>query len=1148
MEFLTAVVPLLASNLAHMRQELQTVYGLHVELGRLQNSVSMIQAVLSEAQENEQSRNAVKHLLAELNQAAYEANDALDDVATEWQRCQLIKYASVRNFLAPVNPKREKFKREMGIRLREIENRLSYIASRCPLHNLHSGSPRLYGYQTTSLSPPRLLGREYDKQKLKELLIPLNEVTGSGVSVIPIVGMPGVGKTTLAQLLCNDDSVKDHFELRLWVNVSPDFDLVRIMSTIIESIDGFQCDLVTLNDLQNELTKKLSGKRYLLVLDDVWQESQEWERLKSFLYSADEGSKILVTTKSEQVAAFMATNSPPYHLEGLSRDDCWSLICQYAFARDPTTTFALDGYRILAVSKCKGFPLAAIALGQRLFREADRSKWGAILRSNSSPLPLLSGLSGADGSIMDAFSLSYQNFPQYLKSCLAYFSMIPKGSEFEKDFIIQLWMAQSFIQTRGDEQVEDIANDYFDSLMQSSFLQYSRFDHKSHQHRYMVQDVFHECARCIAAEECSNMEPGLDLHVAASLRHLSVNYEQFAASFPWFQGHSYLYEEVYKCKGLQSLLLIGNSTNGPTMVVPDDLAKKLSSLRTLMLTNMCLNQLPESIGDLKHLRCLQLQNTSIKRLPESVSYLYNLQTLGLRNCYRLKELPKDTRNLLNLRHLDLHLDQNSRVSLAPEDTNTSGELRCMPPEIGSLTHLRTLPRFIVSTRPECGLSQLRYLNNLRGELAIERLDLVFGVGEAVEANLSSKEHIHRLELTWKYNNLTEAVAQSVGNDSRETILKYLRPHSNLREIGIVGYGGAMFPTWMGDSSFYNLETVQISQTYNCLNLPPLGQLPKLKYLFLKEMHGLKRMDCSLCGKNKTRFPALETLHLENMSGLQEWWGDDDCTLLSLRELRIKNCMALDQLRHKLPSLERLVIEASRNFVGLQDFPELKSLEVKTNDDWIWSSWPVVSLLPSLTLSGLQRRTLPFYVEGRHALIRRLEISSCSQLLSLPDAWLPAGLSDFAVRHCSELQHLPKGLTELRELEHLEIENCKRLKYLPVGLRNMNSLTYLEVSDCPGLLCLPTDGFPANLRFLGISNCPELRQQCQGMGDQGWFDLQHGLRVWIDGRLVSFSGHRHPHAPEAPTTFRYNSNLIYIFFHVLFVLKLVFRFHKLTEPS
>lgn len=100
MEFLTAVVPLLASNLADMRQELQMVYGLHVELGRLQSSVSMIEAALNEAQESEQSRNAVKYLQAELNQAAYEANDALDDVATERQRCQLIKYASVRNFLA----------------------------------------------------------------------------------------------------------------------------------------------------------------------------------------------------------------------------------------------------------------------------------------------------------------------------------------------------------------------------------------------------------------------------------------------------------------------------------------------------------------------------------------------------------------------------------------------------------------------------------------------------------------------------------------------------------------------------------------------------------------------------------------------------------------------------------------------------------------------------------------------------------------------------------------------------------------------------------------------------------------------------------------------------------------------------------------
>ncbi|XP_042472353.1 putative disease resistance protein RGA3 [Zingiber officinale] len=891
--------------------------------------------------------------------------------------------------------------------------------------------------------------------------------------------MPGVGKTTLAQELFNDVTVMEHFELRLWVYVPHDFDLMKILRCMIESIDGFKCDLASLDTLQQEVRKKVSGRRYLLVLDDVWEESEEWERLKSFLYSADGGSKILVTTKREQVARFMAANSTPYHLEGLSMDDCWSLICQQVLSRNPSASFTHDFSQSDALRRCMGLPMAAKALGQRLAREADRSKWEAILTSQ----PWEFSGSGPSSNTMKPLSLSYQYLPHHLKPCSAYLSIIPKGWELETDLIIQLWMAQSFIRPRGTEEMEDVGSDYIDSLRRSSFLQYSHFDHKSRRQRYVMHDVFHEFVRHVAAEECSVMEPGTGLYLAHSerVRHLSVNYEELIRRVP---SGGDMYEQVYKCKGLQSLLLIGNSTSRPTMVVRDDLAERLSSLRTLMLTNSCLTQLPESIGDLRHLRCLQLQNTDIKRLPDSVSRLYNLQTLGLRNCYHLKELPKDMSYLRNLRHLDLHLDGNS------QGTNAGGKLRRMPPEIGLLTHLRTLSRFVVSKRRNCGLSQLKNLNDLCSELLIERLDLVSSREDAKNANLSSKEHIHRLELTWNYTIVTDASA-------RKNILEYLKPHHGLKEIGVIGYGGTLLPTWMGDSSFNNLEKVWISKTYSCLNLPPLGQLPNLKYLLLKEMHGLTHLDCSFCGTNEIRFPKLEKLHLENMPELQEWLGADNCALPSLRELTIKDCLALQRLRHELPSLTKLVIEASPSFARLPYFPKLQSLEVKTNDDWIWRSWAALSSLTSLTLSGLTRADLPFEINSCHASIRRLEISYCSQLKFIPDGWLPPCLSSFVIRHCPMLQNLPAaGLTKLTMLEDLEIEECEQLEHLPVGLRNINSLAHLEISDCPGLSWLPSNGFPSKLQFLSISNCPELIQKLR---DQGWLAADREYpQVWING--------------------------------------------------
>ncbi|KAG6521660.1 hypothetical protein ZIOFF_018785 [Zingiber officinale] len=248
--------------------------------------------------------------------------------------------------------------------------------------------------------------------------------------------------------------------------------------------------------------------------------------------------------------------------------------------------------------------------------------------------------------------------------------------------------------------------------------------------------------------------------------------------------------------------------------------------------------------------------------------------------------------------------------------------------------------------------ELENLNDLRNELLIERLDLVSSLEDAKKANISNKEHIDRPELTWNY---------SIYINSRENILEYLKPHHRLKVIGVVGYEGTLLPTWMGDSSLNNLGTVRISKTYSCLNLPPLGQLTNLKYLFLEEMHGLKHLDISFCGRNEIHFPKLEKLHLEKMSGLQEWLGDHHCALPSLRELTIKHCPALLQLIHEVPSPTKLVIEASPYFAGLTYFPKLQSLQVKTTDDWIWRSLVAISLLPSLTLSGLTRAGLPFEI-------------------------------------------------------------------------------------------------------------------------------------------------------------------------------------------
>ena len=163
-----------------------------------------------------------------------------------------------------------------------------------------------------------------------ELLV-CDEYGGNDVCVIPIVGMGGLGKTTVAQIVYNDEKVMKHFELQMWVCVSDDFDFRRVTKSVLESAAWTNFDLMNLDTLQSKLRDILKGKKYLLVLDDVWTDKKsDWDVLRLPLRAGAAGSRIIVTTRDEGVSSVMGT-MPPRLLVGLSDKDCWLLFKQRAF-------------------------------------------------------------------------------------------------------------------------------------------------------------------------------------------------------------------------------------------------------------------------------------------------------------------------------------------------------------------------------------------------------------------------------------------------------------------------------------------------------------------------------------------------------------------------------------------------------------------------------------------------------------------------------------------------------------------------------------------------------------------------------------------------------------------------------------------------